>query len=241
MMTLTKIIKSKHVYNRSEEASKREIINEYRRVIQEETEKIIEECRVKSENNIEAIKRQAEIDAKEQREKGYREGLDKGKEEGYNIGFKKAKKDVIEELREINKSKIKELEDMIASVEESKKDIIDMYESKITDIALIVAEKILKKQVEEDREYIKSIILDVVKDYKNVSWIKIYLSEFERSEDIEVDNKIIEELTHISKDISIVYQEGKERGTCIIETPDNIIDASVKEQLNNLKGAINDE
>lgn len=241
MMILARIIKSKQVSNNGKEVFKRETINEYRRIVQEETEKILEDCRVESEDLIKEIKRKAEIDAEDARKAGYEEGLDSGKEEGYKAGFNKAKEEVSKELRVLNNNKIKELTDMIVYVEERKKDTVAMYESKITDMALMIAEKILKKQIDEDSDYLKSIIMDVVDDYKNISWIKIYLSEFEKSRDIEADNKIIEGLQSISKDVSIIYQEGKERGTCIIETPDNITDASVGEQLENLKDSINKE
>ena len=56
---------------------------------------------------------------------------------------------------------------------------------------------------------------------------------------MNADTEFLEALSRLSDNIKIVTMDNEEEGTCIIELPDEIIDASVSTQLENIKDIIN--
>ena len=56
---------------------------------------------------------------------------------------------------------------------------------------------------------------------------------------MEVDTEFLEALSGLSDNIKIITMDNGEDGTCIIELPDEIIDASVGTQLENIKDILN--
>lgn len=56
---------------------------------------------------------------------------------------------------------------------------------------------------------------------------------------MEVDAEFMDALAHLSDSIKIIAMDNGEEGTCIIELPDEIIDASVGTQLENIKDILN--
>ena len=56
---------------------------------------------------------------------------------------------------------------------------------------------------------------------------------------MEVDAEFLESLSHLSDNLKIITMNNGEEGTCIIELPDEVIDASVGTQLENIKDILN--
>lgn len=56
---------------------------------------------------------------------------------------------------------------------------------------------------------------------------------------MEADEEFLESLSRLSENVKIIMMENSEEGTCIIELPDEIVDASVSTQLENIKDVLN--
>ncbi len=56
---------------------------------------------------------------------------------------------------------------------------------------------------------------------------------------MEVDSELLESLSHLSDNVKIITMNNGDEGTCIIELPDEVIDASVGTQLENIKDILN--
>ena len=145
--------------------------------------------------------------------------------EGYNQGLAKAQED-INFLRE-------SIKDFFAYKEEAMKAV----SGDILEIALDVAQTIIKKEVEQDKEILLNTIVDILKsNAKADERITLKVSP----DDAEFVKLSIPQMLSISQTeakISVVAQENIDKGSVIVETSSGIVDASFKTQLDVLREA----
>lgn len=256
MILLSNIIKSKYVFY----DTKKQYETQHKKIHQSGTlnaredlyeiynqrEAIIKQANDEATKIVNTARRnvQAEIveNKKKAFEEGYNSGLEVGTNKGIEEGTKKGYEDgynkIREELNEQYEGKILELTNMIKAVEKEKDSIIEKYEKDIVQLSLDIAEKIMRQKLDIKDNVMSHIVRDIVKDYKNVDWIKIYLSDKDNVHEVETDKVLINELQKVSKDVKIEVLNDADEGSCVVETPNCIIDAGVKTQLNNLKDIV---
>lgn len=168
-------------------------------------------------------------------EDGYNAGMEAGRNKGYKEGYDTGKSKISEILLEQNKEKLNEIAEMIKTIESEKLKIISRYEEELIKLSIEIAEKIIRHEIDTKDDVVSGIIKNAIKDYRNVDWIKIYLSDKDDAEIIQADKELISELEKISKDIKIEVMDELQKGGAIIETADGIVEASIDTQLKNLK------
>ncbi len=173
----------------------------------------------------------------EQKKMGYEIGYAQAYEKGKSLGYEEGKIIAQKELSEKNENLIAELCKQIYMVEDSKDEIIKRYEKDLVKLAAEIAEKIIRVKISQNDEIIKDILQNAVKDYRNVEWLKIYLSKNDYVT-VSTDKNIMTKLSQISEHVSLEAMSDAEDGELIIESPENLIDLGVETQLNNLKNAI---
>lgn len=207
--------------------------------IYKQREIILKEANDEAFKIINAVKRNAQEDISECKKRGYEEGFNAGKEVGKNKGYKEGyeigKVSALEECKKQLDSKMAELIEMLSVVENEKQEIISKYEERLIKLALDISEKIIKQRINEDSCAVSSIIKSAIKDFRNVEWIKVYISAKDDVIKIQADKDLINELNKISTDVKIEILEELDKGSAIVETSENIIDASIETQLKNLK------
>lgn len=207
--------------------------------IYNQREIILKEANEEALKIVNLAKRNAQKDIAECKKRGYEEGYNAGteigKNKGYFEGYETGKINVIEELQAQNDAKLKELTEMLERIEEVKEEIISKYENKISNLAVDIAEKIIRQRIEVKDNVITGIIKNVIKDYRNVEWIKVYISSKDDVISVQADKELINELNKISNDVKFEVSEDLEPGSVIVETTDNLVDASINTQLKNLK------
>lgn len=164
-------------------------------------------------------------------EKGYAKGLEEGREngnaEGLTIGMKTA---------EINSQKLlNELKTMIEAVERDKDSIIEKFANDIVSLSVRIAEKIVRHDIDTSASAIANIIKACINDYKNTEWMKIYVSDYETADYIKADWELEDVLREVSDNVRIEVLKDGQKGSCVIEMPDEIIDAGINNQLENMK------
>jgi len=207
--------------------------------IYNQREVILKEAREEAIRILCAAKRNAQIEIADLKKRGYDDGYNAGKEIGHNKGFtqgyEEGKVNVLQKLAEQNKVKLEELANMFEKVEEEKEEIILKYEKGLSKLAIDIAEKIIKQKIDSKSNVISSIIKNVIKDYRNIEWIKIYISSKDDVISVQADKDLLNELNSISKDVKFEVTEELEEGSAVVETTDSIVDASIRTQLHNLK------
>lgn len=197
---------------------------------------IIESAQLKaSEILAEAEKRAQEIEA-QSRELGYQDGFALGKEEGKETAYQENK----EQLEIEAEIFLQELQSSIAEFEKKKEELVKKYSHELCNLALTIAEKIIKISLKSSTEVITKMILSATEKSKNKEWARIHISNHDASLMAHGETEILNAVQHISPHVKVVIMENEQPGTCIIEFPDQIIDASVNTQLENIKGLLDD-
>lgn len=173
----------------------------------------------------------------EQKKKGYEIGYAQAYEKGKSLGYQEGKIIAQKEISEKNEDLIAELCKQIYMVEDSKDEIVKRHEKDLVKLAAQIAEKIIRVKISENDEIIKDILKNAIKDYRNVEWLKIYLSKNDYVT-VSTDKNIMEKLSHISEHVALEAVSDAKDGELIIESPETLIDLGVETQLSNLKNAI---
>ena len=78
-------------------------------------------------------------------------------------------------------------------------------------------------------------ILKEAERIKKTAWLKIHIDRLDYEMLVETDGDVANELSQISDNIKFVIVEKEEPGKLIMETPDEIVDASIDTQMENLR------
>lgn len=207
------------------------------------SEKEQEELAKKVENEILMKARQKAdqiiSDAREQaaylREQAYNEGKEAGQQDGFQAAHEEQRELLDEELANLRRY----ITDIVNDVSHEKDKILEQYIDDLKRISLAVAEKIIQTSLQSSSDIIKRMILSATDKIRKKQWAKIYVTKCDTGISMEVDTEFLEALSALSDNIKLITMDNGEDGTCIIELPDEIIDASVSTQLENIKDILN--
>ncbi|WP_167875127.1 FliH/SctL family protein [Caproiciproducens galactitolivorans] len=170
------------------------------------------------------------------REEGYRKGFAEGRTKGSEQGYREGYQDGFQKAENDNKAVLDELSGMLETVEARKEEILQRFESDITRLSLAIAEKIIKKEISLDAKAIQSIIIKAIDSYRNQEWVRIYVSP--NTKTLLADTTLIKDLQEVSDNVKIEASAEMKDGDCKIEMPNQMIDAGVDTQLNNIKNEL---
>lgn len=185
------------------------------------------------EINIEANGRYKEIIEDAQKEgclikeaaelSGYEDGYQKGLAEGLRIAAENAREG------------LSELQEIIETIKEEGRTALKFQEKHLIQLAFDLARKILKQQVEADKETIYRMLESII--LENQRGVTIYLSEYHATLDIHIDKFLCSRIEKISSGNKLVIIK-EEDDVIMLETDKGLIDLNVNGQLENLKDAI---
>ena len=193
----------------------------------EAVRRLLEDSRIEAEQ----IKNQARDEG---REIGEREGYEKG----YIDGYEKAQQEVEKTLKKEADELLLELRDLIASVEHKKREMLEQYKDDLRDIAISIAEKIIRVSLKSSGDIIKRMIISATEGIMSKEWVKIYIARCDAEMAVNGDSMLINSISYVSDHIKIIVMENEAPGTCILEFPDKVIDASTNTQIENIKEII---
>ena len=193
----------------------------------EAVRRLLEDSRIEAEQ----MKNQARDEG---REIGEREGYEKG----YLDGYEKAQQEVENTLKKEADELLLELRDLIASVEHKKRDMLEQYKDDLRDIAISIAEKIIRVSLKSSGDIIKRMIISATEGIMSKEWVKIYIARCDAEMAVNGDSMLINSISYVSDHIKIIVMENEAPGTCILEFPDKVIDASTNTQIENIKEII---
>ena len=193
----------------------------------EAVRRLIEDSRIEAEQ----IKSQA-------RDEGHEIGEREGYEKGYIDGYEKAQQEVEKTLKKEADELLLELRDLIASVEQKKREMLEQYKDDLRDIAISIAEKIIRVSLKSSGDIIKRMIISATEGIMSKVWVKIYIARCDAEMAVNGDSMLINSISYVSDHIKIIVMENEAPGTCILEFPDKVIDASTNTQIENIKEII---
>ncbi|MDL2251134.1 hypothetical protein LJC51_10825 [Lachnospiraceae bacterium OttesenSCG-928-J05] len=187
-----------------------------------------------AEEVMEEAKAEAAAILEEARRAGYEEGLAKGYEEGKA----RAEQEGIEQIRAMNGELEKSVRDCIKDLENIKEKYVEQHVEDLKNIALAIGEKILQTSLRASEDVVRRMVLSAISRMKKTAWAKIHIGSGGKPLAVTGDRKFLNELGTLSDNVKVILSEEDELGSCYIETPEEIVDASVKTQLENIKDLV---
>ncbi len=151
------------------------------------------------------------------------------KEEASKEGFQKGLEDAQETVYQ--------LKEAVSGFFEYKEELYNQVSGDILEIALKVAQKIIKKEVETDKSVLESIVRDALKTLakdENKIILKV------NPADVEYTKEIVPQLLSSGQFEAKIFVSGDkdiEEGSALIETSNGVIDANISTQLELIKEA----
>lgn len=206
---------------------------EYDRLIsmaEEKSQQIIEEAEVRQESLINDAYNKAREVLEESKEEGFNQGYQNGFEEGYQKGYEEGKlvsDNLIQESLELKQWYI-----------DKKAKLIKELETDIITLVTSIYEKIINKANEEDNELIISLVLNGINNLDLTDKLTIIVSKDDYNVLEMSRDEILAKASMISE-LDIKYDMSFEKGECILETTKGNIDASLKNQLDEVRELLN--
>ncbi len=196
--------------------------------LKEKENKMLAETQKKAEELI----KQAQMEAEEIKKNAF----DKASKDGYQAGYQKAYEEHKAEMDEETAVFLIQLRDMIQAFEEEKALLISKNIDELKELTIAIAEKVIQISLKTSGEIIKKMIITATNKMKLKEWAKIYISKRDSALIVESNADLLDAISHLSEHIKINVMEDSAPGTCIIELPDQIIDASASTQIENIRG-----
>ena len=131
---------------------------------------------------------------------------------------------------------IKEVQERIKDAEQELKtnqeEFFDKYASELRFLALEIAEKIVAQKLECDEKVLFPLVRSAVKTLRDVSWIKVEVSDKLRKVASELEEVLAE--AKPSQSIELELRRDADIGTCVVHTAEGVIVASVLTQIENI-------
>lgn len=201
-----------------------------------QAEKILEEARAQAEQ----IKQKAELDAQLKAQEVFAKASDDGYRDGYGQGMSKAMEEGARE-RELQAAVLEqEVSEFLEKAGAELDRHMDSFVPDLRDLALAVAEKVVCVSLKSSADVISRMIQTAIDKRKRREWVHIYIAECDAKRLTQMPASLTKALSALSDRVRIIPMADDESGTCIIEMPDEIIDASAATQMHNLRTILMD-
>ena len=204
-------------------------------------------AQIQAEQILADARREADkilLNAKDKAGKESKEVFAKAREEGYQEGYVAGMARAAEESRQAREEQAVRLEEEVHRFMEHAGDTLDRQMDQsvddLRDLAMAVAEKVICVSLRSSADVIARMIQTAIDKRKKKEWVHIYIAECDAKRLTQLPASLTGALSALSDRVRIIPMADDESGTCIIEMPDEIVDASVSTQLSNLRTILND-
>ncbi|MCI8870292.1 MAG: F0F1 ATP synthase subunit delta [Lawsonibacter sp.] len=190
-----------------------------------EAEELLEQARLRAEQESQSLFAKAREDGCQE---GYLQGMARAMEEASRLREEQAAAQEEEVHRFLER----------AGAELDRQ--LDQSVADLRDLALAVAEKVVCVSLKSSADVISRMIQTAIDKRKRREWVHIYIAECDAKRLSQLPASLASALSALSDRVRIIPMAEDESGTCIIEMPDEIVDASAATQLNNLRTILMD-
>ena len=192
----------------------------------EEAQQLLDQARAQAEQEQEEIRAGA-------RDEGYRDG--------YAQGTAKAMDDAIRD-REATAARLeKDVQSFLEKASLAREEMILQSRDELAELCLAIAEKVVRISLRSSSEVIVRMIQTATERMRRQEWVHIYISGCDARQVAKISPALTSTLGALSQHIKVVPMGDDEGGTCIVETPEEIVDASVSTQMSNIRDVLHDQ
>lgn len=197
----------------------------------------------------EAILAQAEKEAQELKEKAIEEAqaeleqLHKNaREEGYNMGFAQGvaegRLEAKQKLEEMAAAQERDVQEFMKEAVRARDRILEDSKDDLKELALAIAEKVIRVSLRSSSGILIRMIESATAKRRRCEWVQVYIADCDARASAETIPELTQALSRLSDRVRVIPMADDESGTCIIEMPDEIIDASVSTQMDTLRSIV---
>ena len=202
-----------------------------------QAELILKQAREEAETLVE----QARANAKAEQEQIRAGARDEGYRVGYAEGTAKAMEDAVRD-REATAARLEqEVQTYLEKADMAREEMLLQSREELLDLCLAVAEKVVRVSLRSSRDVVVRMIQAATERLKRQEWVHIYISGCDAKGAAQISPALTTALGALSQHVKIVPMGDDESGTCIVETPEEIIDASVSTQMSNIRDILRDQ
>lgn len=192
----------------------------------EEARKLREKALAQAEEEAEELKRQAHTE-------GYQAGFAQGMAEG--------RQEAKVQREQMAAAQEKEITAFLKDAVRARDQLLEDSKQDLKELALAIAEKVIHVSLKSSGDILIRMIEAATAKRRRCEWVQVYIADCDAKASVNTLPELTEYLSRLSDRVRVIPMTGDESGTCIVEMPDEIIDASVSTQLDNLRGIITDE
>lgn len=198
---------------------------------QVQADEIVAQARKEGEALLEQYRQQAAQELEEAREAARQEGF----QEGYAQGMAQAQEEGKAAAQETLRRQGEQVKEFLEQATRAREDLMEQTKSELCDLSMAVAEKIIHISLKSSQDVILRMIQMATQRLRRREWVHIYVGGCDARQLAQITPELTTSLASLSDHIKVIPMANDESGTCIIEMPDEIIDASASTQLNNLR------
>ena len=192
----------------------------------EEARKLREKALAQAEEEAEELKRQAHTE-------GYQAGFAQGMAEG--------RQEAKVQREQMAAAQEKEITAFLKDAVRARDQLLEDSKQDLKELALAIAEKVIHVSLKSSGDILIRMREAATAKRRRCEWVQVYIADCDAKASVNTVPELTEYLSRLSDRVRVIPMTGDESGTCIVEMPDEIIDASVSTQLDNLRGIITDE
>ncbi len=166
---------------------------------------------------------------------------DEGYREGYAQGIAKAMDDAQRDREAVAAQLEQEVQAFLEKADMAREEFITQSQDELLDLCIAVAEKVVRVSLKSSSEVIVRMIQTATERMKRQEWVHIYISGCDTKGIAKISPALTTALGALSQHVKIIPMGDDEGGTCIVETPEEIIDASVSTQMTNIRDLLREQ
>ena len=201
-----------------------------------QADKLLREARAQADE----ILSKARLDAAVETERIHAEAREAGFQEGHTEGVAQGSREAREAMEQRAAAWEAEVSRFLERAGGELDRQMDDSVEELRDLAMAIAEKVVGISLKSSSDVICRMIQNAIDKKKRREWVHIYISECDAKGLGQIPASLSTALTALSGRVRLIPIADDEPGTCIIETPDEIIDASAATQLNNIRSLLMD-
>ena len=205
-----------------------------------QAEQIIADAHRLAEEILDQARLESELKAQELFESSRQSGLEAGRAEGLAQGAAQALQEGQRAQERQAAALAAEFEVFLEQAGTRLDQQMDDNVEELRDLAIAIAEKVVCVSLKSSSEVICRMIQTAIDKRKRREWAHIYIAECDAKHLVRVPASLMTALSALSDRVRIIPMADDEAGTCIIETPDEIVDASAATQMNNIRTLLSD-
>lgn len=205
-----------------------------------QADQILRDAERRAEELLETARREAREQSAAILEESRQAGLEAGRAEGVALGVQQALEEGRQERERQAQAQAAEVVRFLERAGQAMDRQMDDNVEELRDLALAIAEKVVSVSLKSSSEVICRMIQAAIDKRKRREWVHIYIAECDAKQLVKLPQSLVSALSALSGRVRIIPMADDEAGTCIIEMPDEIIDASAATQLNNIRSLLSD-